>query len=298
MSFASQTKEELCRGGLSKRCCAQAEAYGALLYCNSFSAAGVRIVTESEAFAARLPALFQKAFKVRFDRCPAEGETGKLVFQMEDRDKLAVLFQTFGYDPRESVAHHINFGVLEEDHCRSAFFRGAFLAGGAVTDPAKRYHLELATSHYNVSREMTVLLQEAGFSPKETTRKSNYMTYFKQSEAIEGFLIQIGAPLAAMELMNAKAEKALVGGVNRRVNCEAANLDKAVDAAMEQVMAIRTLEQRGMLAELPEKLRTTAALRVENPDLTLSQLAAICDPPVTKSCLNHRLRKLLELSRS
>ena len=98
--------------------------------------------------------------------------------------------------------------------------------------------------------------------------------------------------------MNAKAEKALVGGVNRRVNCEAANLDKAVDAAMEQVMAIRTLEQRGMLAELPEKLRTTAALRVENPDLTLSQLAAICDPPVTKSCLNHRLRKLLELSRS
>ena len=124
------------------------------------------------------------------------------------------------------------------------------------------------------------------------------MTYFKQSEAIEGFLIQIGAPLAAMELMNAKAEKALVGGVNRRVNCEAANLDKAVDAAMEQVMAIRTLEQRGMLAELPEKLRTTAALRVENPDLTLSQLAAICDPPVTKSCLNHRLRKLLELSRS
>lgn len=298
MSFASQTKEELCRGGLSRRCCAQAEAYGALLYCNSFSAAGVRIVTESEAFAARLPALFQKAFKVRFDRCPAEGERGKLVFQLEDREKLAVLFQTFGYDPRESVAHHINFAVLEEDHCRAAFFRGAFLAGGAVTDPAKRYHLELATSHYSVSRELTALLQEAGFSPKETTRKSNYITYFKQSEAIERFLVQIGAPLAAMELMNAKAEKALVGSVNRRVNCESANLDKAVDAAMEQVMAIRTLEQRGILSELPEKLRTTAALRVENPDLTLSQLACICDPPVTKSCLNHRLRKLVELSRS
>ncbi|MBM6869331.1 DNA-binding protein WhiA [Pseudoflavonifractor phocaeensis] len=298
MSFASETKEELCRGELSRRCCAQAEAYGALLYCNSFSAGGVRIVTESEAFAARLPQLFQKAFKVRFDRSPAEGERGKRVFLLEDREKLSRLFQTFGYDPRESVAHHINFAVLEEEHCRSAFFRGAFLAGGAVTDPAKRYHLELATSHYNVSREMTALLQEAGFSPKETTRKSNYITYFKQSEAIEGFLIQMGAPLAAMGLMNAKAEKALVGSVNRRVNCEAANLDKAVDAAMDQVMAIRALERRGILAELPEKLRTTAALRVENPDLTLTQLAALCDPPVTKSCLNHRLRKLVELSRS
>lgn len=298
MSFASETKEELCRGELSRRCCAQAEAYGALLYCNSFSAGGVRIVTESEAFAARLPQLFQKAFKVRFDRSPAEGERGKRVFLLEDREKLSRLFQTFGYDPRESVAHHINFAVLEEEHCRSAFFRGAFLAGGAVTDPAKRYHLELATSHYNVSREMTALLQDAGFSPKETTRKSNYITYFKQSEAIEGFLIQMGAPLAAMGLMNAKAEKALVGSVNRRVNCEAANLDKAVDAAMDQVMAIRALERRGILAELPEKLRTTAALRVENPDLTLTQLAALCDPPVTKSCLNHRLRKLVELSRS
>ncbi len=298
MSFASETKEELCRGELSRRCCAQAEAYGALLYCNSFSAGGVRIVTESEAFAARLPQLFQKAFKVRFDRSPAEGERGKRVFLLEDREKLSRLFQTFGYDPWESVAHHINFAVLEEEHCRSAFFRGAFLAGGAVTDPAKRYHLELATSHYNVSREMTALLQEAGFSPKETTRKSNYITYFKQSEAIEGFLIQMGAPLAAMGLMNAKAEKALVGSVNRRVNCEAANLDKAVDAAMDQVMAIRALERRGILAELPEKLRTTAALRVENPDLTLTQLAALCDPPVTKSCLNHRLRKLVELSRS
>ena len=298
MSFASETKEELCRGELSRRCCAQAEAYGALLYCNSFSAGGVRIVTESEAFAARLPQLFQKAFKVRFDRSPAEGERGKRVFLLEDREKLSRLIQTFGYDPRESVAHHINFAVLEEEHCRSAFFRGAFLAGGAVTNPAKRYHLELATSHYNVSREMTALLQEAGFSPKETTRKSNYITYFKQSEAIEGFLIQMGAPLAAMGLMNAKAEKALVGSVNRRVNCEAANLDKAVDAAMDQVMAIRALERRGILAELPEKLRTTAALRVENPDLTLTQLAALCDPPVTKSCLNHRLRKLVELSRS
>ena len=295
MSFASEAKAELCRGGLSHRCCAQAEAYGVLLFCSQFSGRGARIVTESEEFARRLPALFKKAFKVRFDRQPERlDRPGKYVFALEDGDKLSALWDAFGYDPAESLAHHINFAVLEEEHCRSAFFRGAFLAGGSVTDPAKRYHLELATSHYSVSREMSALLMEAGFSPKETTRKSNYITYFKQSEAIEDFLTAIGAPLAAMGVMNAKAEK--VGGVNRRVNCDAANLDKAVEAAQEQIEAIRHLEERGLAEDLPARLRETARLRVEHPELTLSQLAELCTPPVTKSCLNHRLRKLMSMA--
>jgi len=268
-----------------------------LLFCSQFSGRGARIVTESEEFARRLPALFKKAFKVRFDRQPERlDRPGKYVFALEDGDKLSALWDAFGYDPAESLAHHINFAVLEEEHCRSAFFRGAFLAGGSVTDPAKRYHLELATSHYSVSREMSALLMEAGFSPKETTRKSNYITYFKQSEAIEDFLTAIGAPLAAMGVMNAKAEKAVVGGVNRRVNCDAANLDKAVEAAQEQIEAIRHLEERGLAEDLPARLRETARLRVEHPELTLSQLAELCTPPVTKSCLNHRLRKLMSMA--
>lgn len=298
MSFASETKAELCKGELARRCCAQAEAYGVLLFCNQFSGNGVRIVTESDEFARRLPLLFRKAFKVPFDSCPnsMEGQ-GKHVFLIEDRDKLAVICDAFGYDPGEMLAHHINFAVLEEEHCRTAFFRGTFLAGGSVTDPAKRYHLELATTHYSVSREMSVLLMEAGFLPKETTRKSNYITYFKQSEAIEDFLTAIGAPLAAMGVMNAKAEKAVVGGVNRRVNCDAANLDKAVEAAQEQIEVIRRMKEQGMLEELPDKLKGTALLRMEYPELTLSQLAEVSDPPVTKSCLNHRLRKLMELGR-
>ena len=298
MSFASQTKAELCRVPLARRCCAQAEAYGVLLFCNSFTHREVRIITESADFAARLPQLFRKGFRVEFDGAPAGGEGGKRAFTIAAPDKLAAVFSAFGQDPADALAHHINFAVLEEEHCRTAFFRGAFLAGGSVTDPAKRYHLELVTSHYNVSRELPVLLQEAGFRPKETTRKSNYMTYFKQSEYIEDFLTAIGAPLAAMEMMNAKLEKNLRGSVNRRVNCDAANLDKAVDAAMEQIAAIRALEKRMDLSELGDKLARTARLRVENPELTLTQLAELCDPPVTKSCLNHRLRKLMELARN
>ena len=296
MSFSSQVKAELCRAGLSRRCCAQAEAYGVLLYCGQFDARQVRITTESPDFAARLPALFRKAFRMEFDRLPGEGGA-KRVFSITAADKLSALGDCFGYHPAETLAHHINFAVLEEDHCRFSFLRGAFLAGGSVTDPAKRYHLELATPHRSVSRELRALMQEAGFDPRESRRKANYITYFKQSEAIEEFLTAVGAPVAAMELMNAKVEKDLRGSVNRRVNCDAANLDKAVEAAMVQLEAIRRLEGRGELIALPDKLRQAAVLRLAHPEDTLSQLAERFDPPITKSALNHRLRKLVELGR-
>ena len=141
-------------------------------------------------------------------------------------------------------------------------------------------------------------MREAGFQPKEATRKANYIAYFKQSERIEDFLTAIGAPLAAMEIMNAKLEKNLRGSVNRRVNCDAANLDKAVEAAQVQLEAIRSLEQSGQLEGLPDKLRETARLRLEHPEDTLAELAALCDPPATKSALNHRLRKLVELGQA
>lgn len=295
MSFSAEIKRELCKTALNKKCCIQAEAYGVLLFCSSFRSGMIRIMTESDAFAARLPLLFKKAFQVEFDQLPLEN-SGKRSFVISDLNKIRLIGETFGYDPGESVALHINFGVLEEEHCRAAFFRGAFLAGGSVTDPAKGYHLEMGTSHYNVGREMPALLRESGFDSKVTERKSNYVTYFKQSEYIEDFLTVIGAPVAAMGIMNAKVEKNLRGSINRRVNCEAANLDKTVDAAQGQLEAIRLLEKREALDGLPEKLKEAALLRRENPELTLTQLAELCNPPVSKSALNHRLRKLMALA--
>lgn len=296
MSFSSQTKMELCRIGIGSKSCAQAEMYGVLLFCNHFSAREVKIFTESAELVERLKQLLRRAFHMEFDALQPAGEGGKHSLILCDAEKLRRISECFGYEPAEMLAHHINFAVLEEDVCRTAFLRGAFLAGGSVTDPAKGYHLELTTTHYHVSRELTALLQEAGFRPKETTRKSNYLTYFKQSEYIEDFLTTIGAPLAAMEIMNAKVEKHLRGSVNRRVNCDAANLDKAVEAAQAQMEAIRRLEERGMLQELPDKLKEVVDLRAAHPEYTLAQLAELCDPPVTKSALNHRLRKLMDLA--
>lgn len=294
MSFAGDVKTELCRAPLSRKCCAQAEAYGVLLYCNTFTADEVRIVTEHEAFVQRLPVLFKKAFKLNFDRLP-QG-SGKRVFVISDPVKLAAIRQAFGSDPN-SLALHLNFAAVEESCCRAAFLRGAFLAGGSVTDPRKGYHLELATSHHSVSREVLALMRELDQAPKSAQRKGNTVIYFKQSDQIEDFLTCIGAPIAAMEVMNAKLERDIRGKVNRRVNCDAANLDKAVEAAMTQVEAIRRLEKAGALITLPDKLREVAALRLAHPEDTLSQLAQRCDPPITKSALNHRLRKLVELGK-
>ena len=297
MSFSYDTKNELCKLPVQKLCCARAEAYGILLYCNTFSSTEVRIITENPQLAARLPKLFQRAFGLRFDRQPEQDAPGKLVFQITERKKLDHIINVLGYDPRQNLVLHINFGMIEEECCRASFLRGVFFAGGSITDPLKRYHLELTTSHLQASRELDVLLRECGYPPKSVARNGSFVTYFKQSDQIEDFLTHIGAPVAAMNIMTAKMEKDLRNSVNRRLNCDSANLDKAVEAAQEQLEAIRKLEASKRLEQLPEKLRQTAALRTENPELTLSELAGEFDPPVTKSCLNHRLRKLVELAR-
>lgn len=295
MSFSADVKQELCKLNISRRCCAQAEAYGILLFCNTFHSRQVRIITESPWLKERLPILFRKAFHIAFDEIPDVDEK-KGSFLIEDPEKLRVIFETYGLEQNAAVSIHVNFAHLEEDHCRMAFLRGVFLAGGSVTDPLKSYHLELATSHFHVGREVPALMQEAGFQPKTTTRKGNYITYFKQSEHIEDFLTAIGAPVSAMDMMTAKLERDLRGSVNRRVNCDAANLDKLVAAAQHQIEAIHKLEEHGALFNQPIKLQEAAKLRIDNPELTLSQLAALCDPPVTKSAFNHRLRKLVELA--
>lgn len=296
MSFSSDTKTELCKIPVSNKCCAIAECYGILLYGNTFSNTGIKIITESRSFAKRLSKLFKVAFGFSLDAQTNIAASGKQVFTLNDKDKLDIIFDTYGYDKDKALAHHINFGVLEEDCCRQSFMRGVFFAGGSVTDPEKRYHLELVTDHYSVSREGCSILQEMGFSPKTTDRNGNYIIYFKQSVAIEDLLTTIGAPLAAMEIMNAKITKNMTNTVNRKVNCDTANVSKTVEASQLQLEAIRRLDAAGTLDELPPKLKETAHLRIENPELSLSQLAEITDPPVTKSCLNHRLRKIMELS--
>jgi len=291
VSFSSQLKGELCRTAVGERSCAVAEACGVLLYCNAFTAEEIRIVTASGEFAARLPKLFKRAFGVSFDEVP-DNEGGRMIFRISDPAKLLQVADVCGYDRDRHHAHHVNFGVLDEEGCKQAFLRGAFLAGGSVTEPSRSYHLELVTDHYHVSREVCAVLQEMDFEPGSANRNGRYITYFKNSEVIEDFLTSIGAPVAAMEIMSEKISKSMRNSVNRLINCDEANSDKTVAAAEKQLAAIHALTDIGILETLPEKLRQTAQLRLENPELSLSQLAELCTPPVSKSCLSHRLHRL------
>ena len=296
MSFSANVKSELCRPEVEKGCCALAEAMGALLYANTFSADAIRIVTESRDLGLRLPRLFRKGLGVSFDLLPEEGGSGKLTYTITDREKIRQVFSACGFSAETSVSLHVNFALLEKDCCRRAFLRGAFLAGGSVTDPEKRYHLELSTTHWKVSRETGTLLLEMELPAKETERKGSSVLYYKQSEAIEDFLTVIGAPVSAMAVMEAKIEKDWRNEANRKTNCDSANVDKAVAAAQEQLAAIRKLEERAVLETLPEKLQQTAKLRREYPETTLSELAELHEPPISKSAVNHRMRKLLALA--
>ncbi len=294
MSFASGVKAELCTAAIREKSSAVAECYGVLLYCNTFTPREIRIITGSGELAARLPRLFRRAFGLTFDLLPPEDARGKRSFAFTDGEKIARVFRAFGSEPGEALSLHINLAVLEEEGCKNAFIRGAFLAGGSITDPDKRYHLELLTPHRSVSRECYSLLLEMGFEPRESQRSGSYLVYFKQSQAIEDFFTAIGAPVYAMDIMSAAVEKDMRNTVNRKVNCDSANTDKIVAAAQEQLTAIRRIEAEYGLDALPEGLQQAALLRIVNPESSLAELAQLSDPPVSKSCLSHRLKKLME----
>ena len=296
MSFSSEAKAELCQSRLDKKYSALAECYGVLLYCNNFSAREIRIITASAEFAQRLPRLFKRAFGLEFDQLPSESGSGKKSFVIRQRDKLEKIFTAYGQAIDETLTQHINFGALEEEGCMEAFVRGAFLAGGSVTDPEKRYHLELATPHYGVSREMVSVLLDMELSPKETVRSGNALLYFKKADLIADFFTRLGAPVAAMSVMTAKVDKEMRNTVTRQINCDSANADKTVAAAQEQLEAIRRLVKAYGLEGLPEPLRDAALLRITNPAASLSDLAMLSSPPVTKSCLSHRMKKIQSLA--
>ena len=216
---------------------------------------------------------------------------------MTNREKIRKIFEGFGADVENTPVHHVNLGVLEEPERQVSFLRGAFLAGGSITDPDKRFHCELVTSHYNVSRECYTILLDLGFVPKDTMRGGNSVIYFKQADVIAELLSTLGATNGGMQVVAAKIEKSMSNSVNRKLNCDFANADKVVAAAQEQLNAIKKVDREVGIENLPEGLQQAAFLRIANPDMSLADLAVLSDPPVTKSCLNHRLNKLMAMEK-
>lgn len=293
-SFSARTKRELCRAPMARSCCAAAESYGALLLGNMFTGRELRIVTTHSAYAARLEALFPKAFGVTPYCEPPPGGQGKHIIAITRREDVLTIRNTFGYGMEEDVALHLNNAVLEKDCCLPAFWRGAFLSGGTVNSPEKKYHLEIATPHRFLARELSALLHESGLEAGLTERAGVQVLYFKASESIEDFLTLAGAAGSALQLMSVKVEKDLRNRINRRVNCDNANLDKTVASSTRKRDGIQKLRRSEQWDKLPDPLRRTAEMRLEYPEESLSQLGERLG--VSKSCLNHRLRKIEALA--
>lgn len=296
-SFSQLTKEELYKQKNSRSCCDRAEYAGMLLFGAAITQQSVRFVTENQDVLSAYgvlcrnlgmePEVHQSAEKnVRY---LAENRDGVMILQM--------LHDLHLIDPATGVIRYrIASELTELECCRRALIKGAFLSGGTVIDPKKNYNLELVTPYLGLSRDMQKLLQEAGFDFKWTRRKSKYVLYLKNSEGIADFLSYLGAFKAQMELLNIKIEKEIRNDFNRAANSETANLEKTINASVQQVRAIEEVQRTIGLDSLPEDLREIAQLRLLHKELSLSELGALMNPPLTKSGVNHRLKKLMQIS--
>ena len=295
MSFSSNVKAELCRAEPERHCCAVAEACGVLLYCNTVSPTRIRIVTESDDFAARLPRLFRQAFGVRFDALPES--TGKQTFALTDETKIQSVFHAIGYSPQDSITLHLNYSLLENDCCRVSFLRGAFLGAGTLTHPEKGYHFEWKAEDERLAETLEKLLEKCDLPYKSYIRKGTRVIYLKGAQQISDMLAVMGAGSSVLEMENIRINKQLRAAATRAANCDEHNSEKMLDAGHRQAEAIRHISIARGLFTLPPALREVARLRVENPDMSLQELGEMMDPPVGKSGVNHRLRRLMEIAR-
>ena len=294
MSFSSKVKDELCLVRPSG-CCKTAEMYGLLLFGRSFSSTSISIQTEHEGVAERYASLMRQVCET-VPRLSGAGGRRELqtVAVTGEADRRRVLHR-FDHSTRD-VQLRIREQWVQRECCAGAFVRGAFLACGSLTDPQKDYHLEFLIPHLPLASDFMAFLSVRGFSPRMVMRASAAVVYFKESDHIEDLLTLMGATNSTLELMNIKIYKNVRNKVNRITNCETANLTKTVNAAVAQLEAIDRLERSGRLHDLSEELQEAAALRRDNPEMSLSELSSMCHKPVTRSGFNHRLRKLVELA--
>ena len=297
MSFSHDVKTELCTVTEEDAYVKKAEAYGLLLFGRSFTSSGFLLQTEHEDVYDTAATLLDSEYGIKLkpkNTCRRDGR-GFIALMPEKGNDALHLFLSFGYD-QKTVSLRINRANIEGESAIAAFLRGVFLSCGTVVDPEKDYHLEFVTPYLNLSRDLLCLLLEHDFEPKSIERKGNHVVYFKDSEQIEDLLTYMGAARQSLELMNVKIYKDFRNKANRVTNCETANIEKTVNASTSQIEAINKLIRRHGIETLPDDLREIAMLRLQYPEVSLRELGGMLQVPLSRSGVNHRLRKLLELS--
>lgn len=292
MSFSSQVKSELASVENSP-CCMRAQTYGLLLFSRAFSFADISMQTDMELIAHLSRDGMQ--LEAGVDAHLSQSASGKFKVCVRTAAQRQQVMNAFGHEKGE-LALRLNRANLMGDCCMAALLRGAFLACGTLTDPEKDYHLEFVVPFRYISRDLAKLLDELSLAPKQVVRKGSHIVYCKDSERIEEILTLMGAQNAALELMGVKMYKDMRNNVNRKTNFETANIFRTANAAAEQVYAIETIRNRAGLESLPEELKEIALLRLENPEMSLRELGEALSEPISRSGVNHRLRRLVYIA--
>lgn len=294
MSFSSQVKNELVKIEYEKNCCKKSLLYGMALFSKVFSYRGIIFQTENESIIMLYKRLLKELCNIDSDIIVSP--SGKsFTVNIDDTASAGKLMTYFGHDSHETSLR-INVSNFVCQQCQSAFLAGAFLSCGTVSSPEKDYHLEFTVAYLNLSKSFITLLQELELSPKLTNRKGYNIIYFKESEAIEDCLYIMGAASSMFDMMNVKIVKEIRNSANRKANCEAANIEKMVNAASPQIASILKIQEKKGLNYLTPTLKEMAQIRLENPDSSLSELAQMFNPPLSKSGVNHRLKRIVKIA--
>ncbi len=308
MSFSNMIKNELARIESPSRCCQIAVLAGLVrmdgtILIGSGKKVNLELVTENAAVARMayksLKKLFQVETEITVQRRNRLKKNNIYIVRIPAQRKIYEVLSVLGL-MKDGLMYNpdINPRIIKNSCCQRSYLRGIFLGAGSLSDPENSYHLEIVTNSEEYAESLMSLMRHFELQPKVSSRKHNLVVYLKESEQIINFLNIIGAHRALLDLENIRIQKDMRNQVNRLVNCETANMNKTIDAALRQIDNIQLIAEKIGVEHLAPPLRAVVEARLENPEVSLKELGALMDPPIGKSGMNHRMRRLEEIAES
>ncbi len=304
-SYSAEVRNELARIVEEQECCNMAELaslirMGGTMLIGGNSNLGINFTTENAAVARKALTLIKSGFHLKTEVVVTRGrrlkKNNSYLIKVVPSPVVTDLLAALGIMRGENLNVSSDSGILRKSCCRRSYLRGAFLGGGSVNRPEGDYHLELVTGNLDFAKALVRLMKFFSLPVGMTERKNDYIVYLKDGDAIIDFLRLIGAHNALLTFENVRVVKGMRNQVNRLVNCETANLQKTVNAAVRQVRCIELIARQKGLDKLPPSLLVVAKLRLAHPEATLQELVDAMDGRVGKSGMNHRLRKIEQIA--
>lgn len=308
MTFSLDTKNELSKLELNDKCCQLVEL-AALVRMNGTISIGsnklnLKFTTENASIARRIFSIIKTFYEtevevmVRRNRQLKKNNNYLIVINQGDISRK-ILEDVGVVKNDDPIIQHYNIPkeLIKKRCCKRSYIRGAFLGGGSISNPEKAYHLEFVTNNENFAEDLSEIINDFNLKSKIINRKENYVVYLKEAEQISDILNIIGAHQALLKFEDVRVLKDVRNNINRIVNCETANLTKTIDASMRQIEQIEIINNQIGLNRLPNNLRVVAEIRLKNPDATLKEIGEMLDPPIGKSGVNHRFRKIEDIAK-